>query len=389
MVGQRKVDKSPGAGQLFGSCLALVLFFFCLLLAPTLSLAIEIRPDQVLVLTNCNARSSIALARYYMEQRGIPEKNLVKLWAVDDEQTSREDYDRQIARPVRRFLAENDPERQIQVLVTMYGLPLRVASPRSPDEPVPVPDGVLNAGASVDSELSILLVPEVGRPLTGWLDNPYYKGFRNKKGMVNVKDVLWVSRLDGPDEVVVRRIIDDTLVAEAQGVTGKAYFDARWPRPEKRNKLAPYNFYDNALHEAGLDLAQAGLQVVLDQQTQLFQPGQAPEAALYCGWYSVGRYVDAFAWQPGAVAYHIASSECTTLKRPGSQVWCKRLLEEGVAATIGPVAEPYVQAFPVPSLFFNFLVRQRLSLVESYFRSLPFLSWQMVLIGDPLYRPVY
>jgi uncharacterized protein (TIGR03790 family) len=129
--------------------------------------------------------------------------------------------------------------------------------------------------------------------------------------------------------------------------------------------------------------------VHLDQNKELFQPGEAHYAALYCGWYSLGKYVDAFDWQRGAVGYHIASSEATTLKNPASQVWCKRMLEDGVAATIGPVAEPYVQGFPLPDLFFGYLLDGYYTLVESYFLSLPYLSWQMILIGDPLYRPFY
>ena len=127
--------------------------------------------------------------------------------------------------------------------------------------------------------------------------------------------------------------------------------------------------------------------MVLDDKPDLFQKGQCPKAALYCGWYSLGKYVDAFDWVPGAVGYHIASSECTTLKQRGSQVWCKRMLEEGAAAVVGPTSEPYVQAFPVPELFFGLLVSGRLSLAECYILSTPFLSWQMVLVGDPLYRP--
>jgi hypothetical protein len=54
---------------------------------------------------------------------------------------------------------------------------------------------------------------------------------------------------------------------------------------------------------------------------------------------------------------------------------------------IGPVAEPYVQAFPVPEIFFGMLVDGYLTLAECYMVSVPFLSWQMVLVGDPLYRP--
>src|SRR5690606_3196617 len=119
----------------------------------------------------------------------------------------------------------------------------------------------------------------------------------------------------------------------------------------------------------------------------LFQAGDCPEAALYCGWYSLAKYVDAFDWAPGAVAYHLASSEATTLRKADSQVWCKRLIEDGVAATIGPVDEPYLFAFPRPEEFFALVLRGELSLVECFYQTQPFNSWRMILIGDPLYRP--
>jgi uncharacterized protein (TIGR03790 family) len=63
------------------------------------------------------------------------------------------------------------------------------------------------------------------------------------------------------------------------------------------------------------------------------------------------------------------------------------MLEKGVAATLGPVNEPYIQAFPLPEVFFTILLEGSHSLVETYYLSLPYLSWKMVLIGDPLYRP--
>lgn len=62
------------------------------------------------------------------------------------------------------------------------------------------------------------------------------------------------------------------------------------------------------------------------------------------------------------------------------------MLEEGIAATIGPVGEPYVQSFPVPEIFFKYLTEGYLTLAEAYLISLPYLSWKMVLVGDPLYR---
>jgi uncharacterized protein (TIGR03790 family) len=74
------------------------------------------------------------------------------------------------------------------------------------------------------------------------------------------------------------------------------------------------------------------------------------------------------------------------LRKAGSTVWCKKMLEKGVAATLGPVAEPYLQSFPAPEVFFGSLLDGS-TLMESYMVSNPCWSWQMVLIGDPLYRP--
>ncbi|MCF6178239.1 MAG: TIGR03790 family protein, partial [Geopsychrobacter sp.] len=174
---------------------------------------------------------------------------------------------------------------------------------------------------------------------------------------------------------------------ENKGLTGRAYFDARWKVSTKKN-LQGYALYDQSLHNAAKNLKQSNMMpVIVDNQPEVFQVGEAPHAALYCGWYSLAKYVDAFVWQKGAIGYHLASAECSTLKKKGSQVWCKRMLEEGVAATIGPVYEPYIQGFPVPEVFFKYLTDGFYSLAEAYYLSLPYLSWQMVLIGDPLYRP--
>jgi uncharacterized protein (TIGR03790 family) len=62
------------------------------------------------------------------------------------------------------------------------------------------------------------------------------------------------------------------------------------------------------------------------------------------------------------------------------------MIDNGIAATIGPVGEPYVQSFPVPEVFFAYLLKGGLSLAESYLLSVPYISWKMVLVGDPMYR---
>ncbi|MGD0486567.1 MAG: TIGR03790 family protein [Syntrophorhabdales bacterium] len=381
--------------------------------------------DQLLIVTNKRVPESDQLARYYMKRRSVPAKNLVHLDTLELEDVSRQEYDREIAGPIRAFLAKNDPEgKKFRCIVLMYGIPLRVGPPVPSEEErrqiselrkrrTDVEDQIkasekdkaalielrkqqgaiqnetagmskLLGSASVDSEIALVME---NRFSPQWLPNKYFVGFRGKAIENMPQKVLLVSRLDGPSDTIVRRIIDDSIEVEKAGLSGKAYFDARWPEKENKDP-SYYQVYDRMIHHAARVVENSGkMAVVLDEQERLFQPGEAPDAALYCGWYSLGKYVDAFTWAKGAVGFHAASSECATLRNRTSTVWCKSMLEKGVAATVGPVAEPYLQSFPLPDVFFGCLTDGRPTLAECYAVSIPFWSWRMVLIGDPLYRP--
>ena len=84
---------------------------------------------------------------------------------------------------------------------------------------------------------------------------------------------------------------------------------------------------------------------------------------------------------------HHIDSEAVTLRHKDSKLWCKNLLENGVVATLGPVAEPYTIGFPKPAEFFGFLVTGKYTLVECYSKTVMLTSWMTVLVGDPLYNP--
>jgi uncharacterized protein (TIGR03790 family) len=395
------------------------------LLSPPLLLALS--PGDLLIVSNRSVPESAQLARYYMKRRNVPPGNNLPLKTSSGEQISRKEFDQEIASPLRDFIKKNDPDgNRFKCIVLMYGMPLRIlpsglsedgkshlvelrkssedlsdrikAFGTGNEKQVKALREELSAkqrqirvisissdGASVDSEIA--LVMENHYSLAGWLPNRFFAGFRGKEISGMPQKVMLVSRLDGSSEAVVRRIIDDSMEVENSGLAGKAYFDARWPEKDEKNPT-PYQTYDRAIHNTAHILRKNNkMPVVLDEQEKLFQPGEAPDAAFYCGWYSLAKYVDAFKWAQGAVGFHVASAECTTLKNRTSRVWCKSMLEKGVAATIGPVAEPYLQSFPSPEIFFACLIDGRLALAECYALANPFWSWQMVLIGDPLYRP--
>lgn len=367
-----------------------ILLFFLLSITPCWALT----PEQIVVVANKMAWYSVELAKYYMKVRNIPSGNLIQLKTTPDEICSREDYDKDIASPVKTFLMKNDPGGdRFHCMVTMYGIPLRVLAPKLTSEEqkkvlelqktlehirdqIKKQEGQQSdeelkslreeeaklkkeidhgnkvfQGASVDSELA--LVREDHYSLDGWLPNKYFLGYRNKKIQGMPENVILVSRLDGPSDKIVRRIIDDSIQVEKEDLRGNAYFDARWPDPGEK-EVKGGAFYDRAIHNAARIVEKSKrMPVVVDSQERLFQPGECPDAALYCGWYSYGHYIDAFTWTRGAVGYHMASGECTTLRSKASQVWCKMMLEKGVAATLGPVAEPYLESFPLPNLFFG------------------------------------
>ncbi|MBD3236288.1 MAG: TIGR03790 family protein, partial [Candidatus Eisenbacteria bacterium] len=319
-------------------------------------------PSEIVVIANRAVPESVDLARYYMASRRIPPENVIPIRTTTEESIDREAYRREIAGPVLLRLGALSSTATVRCLVLVYGIPLRIRPPapseaeeaeierlrrtlrplqdyletheeaEDRDEVTAAIDELRrqieqltgsDTRAAVDSEIALVL--KGGYPLEGWLPNPHFPAFREQQTLLRRSEVLMVSRLDGPDPSAVRRMIDDAAAAEQAGLTGRAYFDARWVRPETK-QLSGYALYDAAIHHAAELVERRGrMEVTVDDRARLFQEGECPQAALYCGWYRLSQYVDAFEWVPGSVGFHIASGECTTLKKPESQVWCKRM----------------------------------------------------------------
>ncbi len=242
--------------------------------------------------------------------------------------------------------------------------------------------------ASVDSELTLLWYEDY--PRTRWFPNLLsWPNRLSQEVRQQVSPGFWhtrvmmVSRLDASSPKVVKRMIDDSLAAEAKGLEGKIYLDARG-----KYNPASYAQYDGSLRDLELLIKRnTPLTVILDNKESLFAPHACPDTMLYCGWYSLRHYIDSFTFVPGAVAYHIASFEAESLHVQSEQGWVKNLLDHGAAATIGPVAEPYLHSFPLPKEFFGLLLTGRFTLAECYAYTSNLSSWMQMLLGDPLYKP--
>jgi uncharacterized protein (TIGR03790 family) len=241
-----------------------------------------------------------------------------------------------------------------------------------------------NATASVDSELALLWFK--GNKLEGQVTNPLHWRVQKLLAARGTKAgrVLMTARIDGPAASDAKRIIEDSVAVEKVGLDGTFYVDAGGPaRLGEMGKR-----YDLLLTGAySIVRAKSDMKAVLDAKPALFAQGSCPDAALYVGWYSLRKYVPAFTWKRGAVGWHVASFEAMHLRDAKSAEWCPQMIRNGVAATIGAVNEPFLQAFPAPSEFYPLLLTGQWTLAECYWRTCPSASWQMTLIGDPLYNP--
>jgi uncharacterized protein (TIGR03790 family) len=240
------------------------------------------------------------------------------------------------------------------------------------------------ADASVDSELGLLWWDREDYTVNGRIPNPFY--YLNQPTNTDHQQglpVLMVGRIDGPTAKSAKEMIERTLLAEKNGLKGNAYIDAKGDRLNPKVELS---VWDQKLRDFAWMLRRVtDYRVTLDDYRPLLK--DAPDTALYVGWYQLRNYQDVFTFTPGSIGYHIASEEAVSIHQPEEKGWCKNMLERGIAATVGAIAEPFLDSFPEPRTFFGLLLTGRYSLVEAYYLTSPYISWRMVLFGDPLYTP--
>lgn len=383
--------------------------------------ALALEPGEILIIANADVAESGQVARHYSSKRAVPERNILELPLGADlrDTISREDYEKRLVEPIRRKFFTDGLLGRVKCLLTVYGVPVRVGG----RGPLPDQEGKLRelgslagkerekieqleqkrgtrtaaykeastaltklnlkidlvngreSGASVDSELALVLFKAY--ELYRWQPNMLKKDASGPS-----TGVLMVSRLDGPSPEIAEGLVDKAMAAERTGLKGTAYIDSRG-----LNRKDLYSHFDRSLHNLAV-FTRSKMQIPTKEErtARLFAPGSCPQTAIYCGWYSLRQYIDAFDFVDGAVGYHIASFEAVSLRDPNSGQWCASMLEDGITATLGPVAEPYLHSFPEPREFFGELYEGR-CLVEAYYRTKPFNSWQLLLVGDPLYKP--
>ena len=94
--------------------------------------AFALGPADVWILVNKNVADSQAVADHYCDKRGVPKDHVVALDLPTGEDIGRADYDAKLAGPLREQL--KDKKDKVKVLLTVYGVPLRVGSQQPNEE---------------------------------------------------------------------------------------------------------------------------------------------------------------------------------------------------------------------------------------------------------------
>ncbi len=356
----------------------------------------------VVVLANGADPESVSLAKHYAEARQVPEENIIALPMPLKETISWREFIDAIYNPLQAELVKREwidaitagdtdsigrtkyaiSGHRIRALVVCRGVPLRMNGDAKLVLETPGRGGQAaasgafstNAGA-VDSELALLAAS--GYQIAGLLPNPLY----NVKAPSDQQRIMVVTvgRLDGITPQDARALVDNALRAEREGLIGRAYVDIGGPHKQG----------DVWMEAAVKEIESLGFDLAVDRERGRFGAASRFDApALYFGWYTGaidGPFLTpGFRFPPGAVALHIYSFSASSMRN--AKGWTPGFVARGVTATVGNVHEPYLQFTHQPHLLIEALARGEM-LGDAALYALNGLSWQAILIGDPLYQP--
>ena len=348
---------------------------------------------NVLLVVNESSTDSVQIGEHYVRARTIPADQVVRIKLPPGDVIPRAAYAQLVEQPIAEWLNKNAAQDRILYIVLTKGLPLRI-------------EGTIGRGgssSSVDSELTLLYRKLTGVTVApqGQTANPYFLGAgpvaKAKPFSHRAHDIYLVTRLDGFTVSDVTAMIDRGLKAAP---AGDIVLDQKADLPP-----APGETW---LKDAATALNNQGFgeHTLLESTTKAFA-GTTP----VIGYYSWGSNDPALRarntglnFAPGAIAAMFLSSDARTFQEPpaqwtagesrdaqkayagSSQSLTGDLIRSGVSGAAGYVSEPYGDGAVRPDLLFPAYVAG-FNLAEAFYLATPYLSWQTVVIGDPLCAP--
>jgi uncharacterized protein (TIGR03790 family) len=343
---------------------------------------------NVLLVVNDASPDSGEVGNYYATARQIPANQIVRISVPVTDSLPRSTFDANIQAPIASFLAKHLLHDRILYIVLTKGIPLRIEGT----------EGQNGTVASVDSELTLLYRRMVGSgvQVIGRVDNPLFLGDKPVKGAKRFSrldsDLYLVTRLDGFSVADVKALIDRGMKPVRDG---QIVLDQRATLIDRGG--------DAWLQEASDRLTndQHGARVQFESTRTV-----ANFSGPVIGYFSWGsndpmnqRRAMGLSFVNGAIGGMFVSTDGRTFREPnpnwkpaiagsatGGQSLIGDLIREGITGVVGHVAEPYLDSIVRPQILFPAYLAG-FNLAESFYLAMPFLSWQDIVVGDPLCSP--
>lgn len=337
---------------------------------------------NVLLVVNAKSPVSRSIGEYYALRRAVPARNVCRIQTTAEEAIERPRFDAEIAAPIAACLKRNNQVESVLYIVTTLGVPLKINGT--------MPEGLGKDESSVDSELTLLYSDITRGPhaIPGSVPNPFFGRVNDPFGHPAFPIYL-VTRLAGFDFDDVKGIIDRSLSAANRG---KFVIDMA----------------DGGNREGESWLRDAAKQLPADrlvlEDTGKVLYGETGVIG-YASWGSNDKNrqerFTKFQWLPGAIMTEFVSTNGRTFARPpdnwnlsdwstpklwfagAPQTLSADYIHEGATGASGHVFEPYLAMTPRPDILLPAYYKGR-NLAESYYLAIPRLSWQNIVIGDPL-----
>ena len=343
-------------------------------------------PQRIVVIVNDNVPDSVEVGEYYAQQRSVPSGNICHVTTVATETCSGAEY-AALAAQVNSFLDSNGLRDSTYCLLTTFGIPLRRT----------------DNNTAVDSNLATLR--------TGATANDYYNAGSTLPSRYDGSySVYMVTRLDATNKNIAKGLVDKALAAEANAdfyTSGIGVFDAR--RHPYNNSYTIGSLY---AREAFTAARRIGLATYFDDDDGVIREGKVTDTViLYWGWYThyyggidqryggagtppltFDELEDPFTFSTGAVAIHLESETCGTIRNSNPDTWSAHqwvpwmVNYKGITATGGAVAEPFLSWYCRGDRFVETLTKGY-TFAEAAYIATPTLNWMMCYVGDPLYVP--
>lgn len=347
--------------------------------------------ENILLVSNALSQASEEIADYYARKRGIPNDQLLRLQLPALEEIDRLTFDTKIQQPIAQWLGAHSAQDKILYIVLTKDVPLRITGTSGQNGTV----------ASVDSELTLLYrrMSGYGVPLAGPIPNPLalvgVPTSTTARFSHKTHDIYLVGRLDGYTVVDVKAMIDRAATPSREGnivLDGKLELGVavgnKWLNAAAENLRKIFGWSSRIVLDAGQT-------VLTDQQNVIGFYTWGSNAVLA----KERRFGHQFL--PGAIAGEYVSTDARTFKEPPStwvindtknpfggshQSLVGDLIRDGITGVAGHVAEPFLNGTIRPDALFPAYV-SGFNLIESFYMGVPSLSWQTVVVGDPLCAP--